>query len=342
MNEYQKQVEETCNAKTSEILEQLPDFIKKYFYYLKITKQPRTQLQYARDLKRFFDWIASSDAFKNENIYSMTAHDILDKLTIDDMQEYLLMISNSSAKSNSFLARNIAALKSFFKYYYRLQEIEKNLGDFLDMPKINDKEIKVLNNDQVKRILNAVFDETNMTQKQKDARHHSLYRDYAILMLFFSSGLRVSELVGLNETDIDYQNQSMIVTRKGGDQDEVFLSNDVIQAINNYKQYERAYLKANTDESALFISQKHSRMSVQTVEVMIKKYTKLAGVNVNVTPHTLRRTFGTNLYNQTGDIELVADALHHRNIQTTRKHYAKISNEHKKIVAKLADDLYKD
>lgn len=339
---YQQQVNDKCEIKINEVVKELPDFCKKYFYNLKLTKAPRTRLIYAYDTKRFFDWLRSIPSENDANTGFKTPHEMLDVLTVDDLHEYLndICSNNSNSKSTAFLARNIATLKSFFKYYYRLGEIEKNLGDFIDTPQIKDKEIKILDNEQTQRILDAVFDTSNMTKKQLDVHKNTTYRDHAILTLFFTTGMRVSELVGLDIDNIDFKDKSLITTRKGGNQDTIYLSDNTIDAINNYLTYERTYLKGNTDEVALFISQKHARMSVQAIENMIKKYAKLAGVNVNVTPHTLRRTFGTNLYNHTGDIDLVATVLHHSSVDTTRKHYAKVSNEHKKIAANIADDLY--
>lgn len=342
-NTYENEIKTISNSKADVIVQQLPDFSRKYFNSIRLTKSPRTRLQYAYDMNRFFDWLWAQEGFKNVNKVSIQAKEIFDLLTPEDMQEYIAYLSVSDkgkSTSTAFIARNIATLKSFIKYYYVLQEIDKDLSRFIPTPKINDKEIKTLDVDQVNRMLESVFDTTNMTQKQIDAHNYIVLRDYAILSLFFSTGLRVSELVGIDLEDVDFKKGTLIVTRKGGNQDLIYLSKSCLKAIRSYIKSERDYYSSD-NENALFMSQKRNRLSVKSVERLIQKYSKLAGVNIKVTPHTLRRTFGTNLYNQTGDIYLVADVLHHASVETTKKHYAKVSEDHKKIAAKVAEDLYK-
>ena len=172
-------------------------------------------------------------------------------------------------------------------------------------------------------------------------RHNKIIkRDYAIMMLFFGTGIRVSELVGIDLSDIDFYNASLLITRKGGDQDEVFFPEIVENAIRDYVDNDRDTLLADKESSALFISMQHKRMTVRSVQVMIKSYAAKAGLNMKVTPHALRRTFGTNLYEETNDIYLVADALHHSSVETTRKHYANMSKEHKRLAAKKSATLF--
>lgn len=347
MNAYNEDITNISNQKAETIIADLPNFCKKYFNSIKLTKAARTRLQYAYDLQRFFKWLSQQAGFKDVDMNVCTAQELLGELNVEDMQEYVASIDSyndgkrQKSYSSAYIARNIASLKSFFNYYYKIREIDFNLGFFLDVPKQHKKEIQVLNNSQVNRIQEAVFNETGMTQKQLDMRRNIVLRDYAIISLFFTTGLRVSEMVGLDVTDIDFKNKTIIVTRKGGDQDVVYPPTYVLDAINNYIKSDREVLvDTNIEKNALWLSLKHSRLSVQAVEQMIKKYAKLAGVNTNVTPHTLRRTFGTNLYNETGDLGLVADTLHHASTDTTRKHYAKSSEAHKRKAAEVASKMY--
>ena len=136
--------------------------------------------------------------------------------------------------------------------------------------------------------------------------------------------------------------KSRLITRKGGDQDEVFFPEIVEKAIRDYVDNDRDTLLADKESSALFISMQHKRMTVRSVQVMIKGYAAKAGLNMKVTPHALRRTFGTNLYEETNDIYLVADALHHSSVETTRKHYANMSKEHKRLAAKKSSTLFEN
>ena len=145
----------------------------------------------------------------------------------------------------------------------------------------------------------------------------------------------------MNISDVDFYNASIIVTRKGGDQDEVFFGPEVEEALSDYLNTDRdALLGKNVNEKAFFISTKHNRISVRSVEEMIQGYAKKAGINTKVSPHALRRSFGTYLYDATGDIYLVADALHHSSVETTKKHYARMSKDHKRIAAKESSGLF--
>ena len=212
----------------------------------------------------------------------------------------------------------------------------------MDLPKIPDNVIMTMDKSQVARILEAVSDTSGMSDGEIKRHNKIVKRDYAIMMLFFGTGIRVSELVGIDLSDIDFYNASLLITRKGGDQDEVFFPEIVENAIRDYVDNDRDTLLADKESSALFISMQHKRMTVRSVQVMIKGYAAKAGLNMKVTPHALRRTFGTNLYEETNDIYLVADALHHSSVETTRKHYANMSKEHKRLAAKKSSTLFEN
>jgi len=351
--EYQNDLQLSLDKKTKELVKQLPDFTKKFFKDLK-TKgmSERTRVEYAYDLKRFFDYISSSAGFKNVSLNACTASDVLDKLTYDDIQEYLDTLNthtviNKKGKekevisSPSSKARKISSLRSFYKFYFKIGEIKNNLADLMELPKIPDKNIVVMDKDQVSRILNAVSDTTGMSDGEIKRHNKIIKRDYAIMMLFFGTGIRVSELVGIDESDIDFHDASLFITRKGGDEDEVFFGPEVQDALEDYVNNGRNELLDNSEDTALFISMQHKRMTVRNVQLMIKGYASKAGLNMKVTPHALRRTFGTSLYENTGDIYLVADALHHSSVETTRKHYANMSKDHKRIAAEKSSELFK-
>ncbi|MBO7677043.1 MAG: tyrosine-type recombinase/integrase [Erysipelotrichaceae bacterium] len=215
------------------------------------------------------------------------------------------------------------------------------MADLMDLPKIPDNNIIVMDKSQVQRILEAVSDTSGMSEGEIIRHKKIIKRDYAIMMLFFGTGIRVSELVGIDISDIDFYNASLFITRKGGDEDEVFFGSEVQEALEDYVSSDREILLAGKEDPALFISMQHKLMTVRNVQLMIKSYAKKAGLNMKVTPHALRRTFGTNLYEETSDIYLVADALHHSSVETTRKHYADMSKDHKRIAAQKSSTLFK-
>lgn len=350
--EYQNDLQLSLDKKVRTIVNELPDFMSKFFKDLK-TKgmSERTRLEYAYDMKRFMAFVSCQAGFKDINLNACKASDILDVLTFDDIQEYLDTLNthihidkNGNAKevlnSPSSKARKISSLRSLYKFYFRIGEINHNLSDLMDLPKIPDNNIVVMDKEQVSRILNAVSDTTNMSNGEIIRHNKIIKRDYAIMMLFFGTGIRVSELVGIDLDDIDFYNASLIITRKGGDQDEVYFPSIVEEAITDYVNSDRDNLLNGADSPALFISMQHKRMTVRSVQLMIKGYATKAGLNMKVTPHALRRTFGTNLYEETNDIYLVADALHHSSVETTRKHYANMSKEHKRIAANKSSTLF--
>ncbi len=350
--EYQNDLQLSLDKKVRTIVNELPDFMSKFFKDLK-TKgmSERTRLEYAYDMKRFMAFVSYQAGFKDINLNACKASDILDVLTFDDIQEYLDTLNthihidkNGNAKevlnSPSSKARKISSLRSLYKFYFRIGEINHNLSDLMDLPKIPDNNIVVMDKEQVSRILNAISDTTNMSNGEIIRHNKIIKRDYAIMMLFFGTGIRVSELVGIDLDDIDFYNASLIITRKGGDQDEVYFPSIVEEAITDYVNSDRDNLLNGADSPALFISMQHKRMTVRSVQLMIKGYATKAGLNMKVTPHALRRTFGTNLYEETNDIYLVADALHHSSVETTRKHYANMSKEHKRIAANKSSTLF--
>ena len=350
--QYQNDLQLSIDKKVNEIVKQLPDFAGKFFRDLKSKgMSERTRLEYAYDMKRFFDFISNQSGFKNVSLNGLKAADVLDVLTYDDIQEYLDTLNTHTVidkysnqkevlSSPSSRARKISSLRSFYRFYFRTGEIKNNLSDLMDLPKIPDKNIVTMDKSQVQRILAAVSDTAGMSEGEILRHGKIIKRDYAIMMLFFGTGIRVSELVGIDLSDIDFYNASLLITRKGGDEDEVYFGSEVQQALEDYVSAERETLLAGKEDPALFISMQHRRMTVRSVQLMIKGYAEKAGLNMKVTPHALRRTFGTNLYEQTSDIYLVADALHHSSVETTRKHYASMSKDHKRIAAQKSSSLF--
>lgn len=350
--EYQNSLQIKLNNKVNKIVEELPDFMSKFFKELRNKgMSPRTRLEYAYDMKLFFNFIGHQAGFVGKDIKVLTASDIFDVLTYEDIQEYLETLNTyhvldkyghkkEKLSSPSSRARKISSLRSVYKFYFKIGEISHNLSDLIDIPKIPDNVIMTMDKEQVARILDAVKDTSYMSDGEIKRHNKIIKRDYAIMMLFFGTGIRVSELVGIDLSDIDFYNASLLITRKGGDEDEVYFPEIVENAIRDYVDNDRDILLNDNDTDALFISMQHKRMTVRSVQLMIKGYANKAGLNMKVTPHALRRTFGTNLYEETNDIYLVADALHHSSVETTRKHYAQMSKEHKRMAAKKSVTLF--
>lgn len=150
------------------------------------------------------------------------------------------------------------------------------------------------------------------------------------MTLLLGTGLRVSECVGLNITDIDFGVDGLRVHRKGGKEVIVYFGEEVEQALREYLRERKEIVTAEGDEDALFLSMQRKRINVRSVENLVKKYAKTVTPLKKITPHKLRSTYGTNLYHETNDIYLVADVLGHSDVNTTKKHYAAQADERRR------------
>lgn len=229
----------------------------------------------------------------------------------------------------------MSALRSFYGYYFKRQIISKNPTLLVEMPKMHEKAIIRLDTDEIAMLLDYVdHGGDNLTGQRKAYFEKTKNRDLAILTLLLGTGIRVSECVGLDLQDIDFKNNGITVTRKGGNQMVVYFGEEVENALKTYLYTTRKQtIPLSGHENALFLSTQRKRMGVQAVENMVKKYAREVTPNKKITPHKLRSTYGTALYKETGDIYLVADVLGHKDVNTTKKHYAAIDEDRRRQAA---------
>jgi site-specific recombinase XerD len=201
------------------------------------------------------------------------------------------------------------------------------------MPKLHEKEIIRLEIDEVVKLINQAENPDLLTKNQQSFNKHTKVRDVAILTLFLGTGIRISELVGLNIEDIDFSINGFKITRKGGNQVVLYFSDVVRKALIQYIEERNNNKKTPKDESALFLSLQNKRIGVRAVEKLVKKYSSVVTPLKKITPHKLRSTYGTNLYRETQDIYIVADVLGHKDVNTTKRHYAAISEDLRKNAA---------
>jgi len=220
-----------------------------------------------------------------------------------------------------------------FKYFYKSGDLESNVASLVDLPKLHEKAIIRLDVDEVARLLDGVESGEGLSDKQKQFHELTKSRDLAMLTLFLGTGIRISECVGLNCEDIDFRNMSIRITRKGGNQSVLYLSDEVAEALNEYNEI-RPTLKGADDSPAFFLSIQGKRISTRAVQNLVKKYSSIITPLKHITPHKLRSTYGTSLYQETGDIYLVADVLGHKDVNTTRRHYAAQAEENRRLAAK--------
>ena len=338
---YQEQIYIDNTLRLRDILNTMPPFVRDYFRAIEPTTSARTRISYAYDIRVFFRFLLENNpVYKNYTMDMLTLQDLerVDPIDIEEYLEYLKVYQSQDkhiTNKEQGLSRKMSALRSFYGYYFKRQAIQKNPTLFVDMPKMHDKAIIRLDIDEVALLLDYVEECGNkLTGQRKVYYEKNKSRDLAILTLLLGTGIRVSECVGLDLKDVDFKNNGIKVTRKGGSEMIVYFGEEVRKALENYMEGDRASTTPLPDhENALFLSTQRKRIGIQAVENMVKKYSKEVTPNKKITPHKLRSTYGTNLYKETGDIYLVADVLGHKDVNTTKKHYAAIDDARRRQAA---------
>ncbi|MEA4973820.1 MAG: tyrosine-type recombinase/integrase [Candidatus Metalachnospira sp.] len=330
------------------LLEQLPPFLFVYFRGIAQTTSVKTRIGYAYDLKIFFNFLCCS----NKNFINLEFDDIdvkhLELITPQDIEEFLDYVSSYTPfdiveeqvhptillNAENAKSRKLAAIRSMFKYFLKKQYIKTDPAALVDTPKIHEKNIIRLEANEVADLLDEVESGENLTDRQKCFHEKTKIRDLAIITTLVGTGIRVSECVGLNTDDINFDSFSFSITRKGGKEAIIYFGDEVAEALSEYLAYRKDHPPLDVNNKALFLSCQRKRIDVRTVQNLVKKYSQVSVKLKKITPHKLRSTFGTNLYLETGDIYLVADVLGHADVNTTRKHYTATEIELKRKAAR--------
>ncbi|MGN0483913.1 MAG: tyrosine-type recombinase/integrase [Lachnospiraceae bacterium] len=336
-SEYYKQKHYAQLTKLRELLSELPDFAVAFLHEKEMSAQTSTLVSYSYDLLTFFRFLQEKNPhFKDIPIKEMQLSDIelLRSEDIVEFQRYLELNEDGEKHENGkrAISRKLSTLRGMFQYHFEHEYIQNNPMALVKMPRLKkDKNIVRMNPVEVSDILNTIeFGSEQMTKRQRAFLEKTKQRDLAILTLMLGTGIRVSECAGLDDTDVNFKDNSILIVRKGGTQDLLYFSEEVRDVLANYIDGERKrIIPEKGHEHALFYSMQNKRISVDAVENLVKKYAKMAVPNKKITPHKLRSTYGTNLYRETGDIRLVADVLGHENVNTTVNYYAAIEDEHK-------------
>lgn len=337
---YKEQNDIQNTLKLREVLNTLPDFCKDYFRAIDTTTTTKTRISYAYDIRIFFQFLLDTNpVFKDCTLRDFKV-DVLDQIKAVDLEEYMeyLKVYQSKDKTETNgergLKRKISALRSFYAYYYKRELIHTNPTVLIDVPKIHQKTIVRLDTDEVAMLLDYIEHCGESLSGQKRVYYEKTKeRDLALVTLLLGTGIRVSECVGLDIEDVDFKNNGIRVTRKGGNEMIVYFGDEVAKALKNYLEVRSGITPIAGHEHALFYSTQRRRMSVQAVENLVKKYAREITTTKKITPHKLRSTYGTALYQETGDIYLVADVLGHRDVNTTKKHYAAIDDNRRRKAA---------
>ena len=325
--------------KIAELLNDLPSFCEDYFVGIETRTSSQTRLKYAYDLRIFFDFVCKRRLRKKE-IDDLTLED-LERLQHNDIEAFLSYLSSYTYNGKRLTcderakARKLSAVRALFKYFFARGLIRVDNAAKVETPKLHDREIIRLESDEVSDLLAVTESGAGFSKHAAHYHDKTAVRDRAIITLFLGTGIRISELVGLDNDSFNFADNSFVVTRKGGNRAILYFSDEVRYALQEYIAEKSNDARVPDDEPAFFLSMQYKRLNVRSVEILVKKYCKIISPLKKITPHKLRSTYGTRLYNETQDIYIVADVLGHRDVNTTKKHYAAITEENRRRAANV-------
>lgn len=310
--------------------ERNPEYLNSFLDYsiTILNKSPNSVKEYNYDLANFLKFmmirfkLTDKIAYDEIDITSFSEND-LKKITLDDIHAYISHLAIDNRSKATTRARKVSSIRIFFKFLSQKANIlEVNPAQNLETPKLGKRMPKYLSLEDSKKLLNVAENEDNRNYK----------RDYAITTLFLNCGMRLSELVGININDIDFDECKMTVIGKGNKERTVYLNKSCMVAINDYlasRPSQNSIKKdAKNSDKALFLSEQKQRISNRTVQAIINKELKLAGFDTkNLSVHKLRHTAATLMY-QYGNVDIRAlqELLGHQSISTTEI-YTHVNND---------------
>lgn len=291
-----------------------PDFLNSFLDYniTILNKSPNTVKEYNYDIANFLKFIKAgkkTSDFKDTDICKMTLDEIK-QIKLEDIHSYIAYMATDLGSKATTRARKVSSIRIFFNYLFKNAKlIENNPAQYLETPKLDKRMPKYLSLDDSKKLLDAAKDENNRNNK----------RDFAITTLFLNCGMRLSELVGINTTDINFNEYKLNVIGKGNKERTIYLNKACINAINDYLEVRPKISVKHNSKDALFLSERKERISNRTVQAIIRKELLKAGLDINkYSVHKLRHTAATLMY-QYGNVDIRAlqELLGHESISTT-------------------------
>lgn len=348
---YREKIDAERIVQIRAIARELPTACSDFFSAIAVTTGTFTRLAYAIDLKTFFQFLQTERVrFSHKPLYAFTDDD-LSQVSQSDLTayvEYLTFYYKNEPDSDAPLKpmvnhdlsikRKLCSIRSFYDYLFKNGRVPANVTTLVPLPKIHEKPILRLTQAEMQRMLEQAATGDGMTARQQAWHKLTVKRDFALLSLFLGTGVRVSECVGMNISDVNLENNAFLVTRKGGNQVVLYFPPEVAEALAEYMEEREKMETQPGHEDALFLSMQKRRITQRAVQNLVKKYAAIAApLKPRISPHKLRSTFATNLYNKTGDIYLVADVLGHTSVDTTRKHYADMTDERRRMAAEKVE-----
>ena len=310
--------------KTKSLLTEMPDYVHTFARSIHNNTSPYTAYQYLYDIKIFLQYLSQDETNISVSLATLQSLSKEDFENYFEHMEYYEKNGKLYTNSRTSLKRKIISLRVFFKYLFENDLISSEEIRKINIPKIYKKEILHLDKDETQNLLDTIENGSDMTKKEHEYHKKLVTRDMALVYLFLTTGMRVSECAELNVSDVDIKKCSLSITRKGGNESTVYFSDEALPYLKAYLQ-QRKDMDVQTD--ALFVSTQKTRLTPRSIQKLIKKYAAKAVPSKKITPHKLRATYATDLYETTGDIYLVAETLGHKDVTTTKDHYANLSNK---------------
>lgn len=303
-----------------------PEYLNSFLDYsiTILNKSPNSIKEYNYDLAMFLKFIKMHFGLTNESDFTkITINDlpisVIQKITLDDIHAFISYLATELRSKSATRARKVSSIRIFFKYLSaKAKLIETNPAQNLETPKLDKRTPKYLTLEDSKKLLDVASDEDNRNND----------RDYAITTLFLNCGMRLSELVNINIKDIQFDECKMTVIGKGNKERTIYLNNACMRAIANYLEVRPKEGIDYKSKDALFLSERRERISNRTVQYIVKKELKKAGLDTNkYSVHKLRHTAATLMY-QYGNVDIRAlqELLGHASISTTEI-YTHVANE---------------
>lgn len=357
VNEYREKIKEKSIEKIREMLSDMPDFLQTYINGISQNHMETTLLAYLIDIRNFFNWLCVKNPVFNKepdgqlNLKLITT-DILESLRSEDFEEYLTYLNMYESEHGSdgkrkngvrSKRRKLSAIRSLYTYLFKNNKISLNPILKVDMPDsraLGRHQVTALEPNEAAEFMDAVEYGSGLTDRQ--IAHHDKYkaRDMAIITLLLSTGIRVSECVGLDMDHINLEEMKMTVVRKGGFNDEVYYNEETQSALEEYLQERKKMIPAKGHENALFLSNRMSRISVRSVEVLVAKYARSSVPGKHIKVHSLRSSCATAMIESGEQLTTVKNILGHASVSTTQLYVqdSKISKRRAAVNRRIRDN----
>ena len=346
---YKDQKENEARLKADAISKELPNFVRQFFMSEENHLAGMTLYSYSSQLRTFFEFLQESNPYFGSKDLRMITTDDMGMLTDVDIAEFLHDLrmpkkrnsnAGESVCSETTIMHYMVSLNRLFNYLASHRYIRSNPVELIKRGRVKKKEIVYLERDEKQELLSVIQSGDKLTKNQK--KFHDMKaskRDTAICTIFLDTGIRVSELVGMNLNDINFNKHGIRVFRKGGNFDTVYMSDRAEEIISDYLDNGRPSYRPSDKEEAVFLNRSGNRISVRSVEKLIKKYilTAVPDKADRITPHKLRTTFAENMLMKTGDVEKVQKLMGHSSISSTM-HYVTSTEEAIEAVRNLSQD----